>query len=146
MASNRWSAHISDRVTQIVLDNRSNANVSRWNRKIDFGFKTGDCWVWLGALSDEGYGDFWLAGRTVRAHRIGYLWTFGEPPRETPLLDHINCVGRFCVNPHHLEPVTVAENTKRGQGYGASRQRMVRSNELELRQQRRASGEEEIFW
>lgn len=155
----RWVATPSRVVTQIILDNQVSNIMSRFYRKIDYGFELNDCHIWTGALSDEGYGDFWFAtphadpdwqigprGRTVRAHRIAYMWKFGPPDEKTPFLDHLNCVGRFCVNPDHLEPVNNQENTKRGRGIGAGNQRVVRSQELLKRKERRDHGEQEIFY
>lgn len=142
----RWIATPSPDVTQLVLKHRHNElTMRRYFAKVDFGFSADDCHIWLGALSDEGYGDFSIKHRTIRAHRVGYLWRFGEIPEETPLLDHVNCLGRFCVNPGHLEPVTNRENTRRGQGVGAATQRVLRSMELVMRDERRAAGEDEIF-
>jgi hypothetical protein len=142
----RWVATPSEAITKLVLDHRENeATLRRFFEKVDYGFDPDDCWVWIGALSDEGYGDFRLPGRTVRAHRVSYLWRFGAPADETPFLDHVNCLGRFCVNPRHLEPVSNEENTRRGRGIGATQQRILRSAELAMRDERRAAGEEEIF-
>lgn len=47
------------------------------------------------------------------AHRLIYTMLIGEIP-EGMVLDHL-CRNRRCVNPHHLEPVTVKENTHRGE-------------------------------
>jgi hypothetical protein len=142
----RWVATPSTAVTKLVLDHRENeATLRRYYEKVDYGFEPEDCHIWTGALSDEGYGDFRFPGRTVRAHRIGYLWRYGEPPVETPFLDHVACIGRFCVNPNHLEPVDNAENSRRRKNHGATQQRVLRQAALLLRDERRAAGEEEIF-
>jgi hypothetical protein len=72
----------------------------------------GECWVWVGALNDDGYGVIWDGNRLVYAHRLMYRWTLGEPP-EGLTLDHL-CRVRACVNPIHLEAVTNRENIRRG--------------------------------
>lgn len=45
------------------------------------------------------------------AYRIAYEWMVGPIP-EGMQLDHL-CRRKDCVNPHHLEPVTRAENQRR---------------------------------
>jgi len=92
---------------------RRPAASARFWRKVDFG-APGDCWRWTGAISDTGYGDFFLSISvgTVRAHRWAYEERRGPIPRGMDL-DHL-CRVRHCVNPDHLEPVTRAENLRRG--------------------------------
>lgn len=72
--------------------------------------QTGDCWVWTGAKSSNGYGNYWNRG----AHRVVYELLVGEIPKGKQL-DHL-CRNRSCVNPEHLEPVTQKENLLRGIG------------------------------
>lgn len=77
----------------------------------DMGYATA-CWVWQRAQSRAGYGQA-FDGRMMRpAHRIYYEREHGEVPREL-VLDHL-CRVRACVNPSHLEPVSHAENVRRG--------------------------------
>lgn len=69
---------------------------------------TGTCWLWRGTLSPEGYGKF---GKNWMAHRLLYeLLTAPISPGLT--LDHL-CRVKCCVNPDHLEPVTIGENKRR---------------------------------
>lgn len=76
------------------------------------------CHIWSGALNSAGYGSIGTGARghskaIVRAaHRIGWLLEHGTCP-EGLVLDHL-CRNPTCVNPRHLEPVTVGENTRRG--------------------------------
>ena len=79
-----------------------------WN-KVD---KTGSCWVWTGARTSQGYGNFLWYGKNVVAHRKSYEILVGNIPKDLDL-DHL-CRNRSCVNPYHLEPVTRRENLLRG--------------------------------
>lgn len=74
------------------------------------------CTLWTGGVSSNCYGSFWLDGGTVAAHRVAYEWENGPIP-EGLILDHVwdrGCRSTLCVNSAHLEPVTVAENNRRG--------------------------------
>ena len=64
------------------------------------------CWRWMGAVDTKGYGRCF--GSAWLAHRVVYTVEKGHPP-EDRVLDHL-CRNRWCVNPDHLEPVTMREN------------------------------------
>jgi hypothetical protein len=86
----------------------------------------GDCWTWTATLDRKGYGQFPGAaqGESTQAHRWAYEFLVGEIPAGLEL-DHVChtqsdctagslCPHRRCVNPYHMEPVTHAENIRRG--------------------------------
>jgi hypothetical protein len=75
--------------------------------------EVGDCWEWQGNRSLEyGYGRVGYGGRVHLAHRLFYEALVGPIP-EGLQLDHL-CRNPPCVNPDHLEPVTMQENIRRG--------------------------------
>jgi hypothetical protein len=80
----------------------------------DCGFLS-PCWVWQ-KCTTGGYGQARLPGtdRPYRTHRISYEAFVGPIP-VGKCLDHL-CNNKGCCNPDHLEPVTIAENTRRAGG------------------------------
>lgn len=89
--------------------------------------KTGDCWLWTAGRNRQGYGEFATRQtdnpKTRVAHRIAYELVVGPIP-EGLVLDHL-CRNPPCVNPAHVEPVTVGENTMRGVGLAPQRARQT---------------------
>jgi len=78
------------------------------------------CWLWGGGSdSKTGYGKFRLGRKDgqAMAHRFAYEHFIGPIP-EGMQIDHL-CRQRLCVNPEHLEPVTIKENVLRGVGLSA---------------------------
>lgn len=72
----------------------------------------GPCWVWTGGKHEKGYGRFWFDGSVQPAHRVAYELLVGPIP-DGLHLDHL-CRTPSCVNPGHVEPVTMLENFRRG--------------------------------
>ena len=69
----------------------------RFWAKVD---KSGDCWLWTGALLKTGYGCIRIAHKAIRAHRAAYELSVGPLPKGA-LLRH-TCDNPRCVNPAHL--------------------------------------------
>ena len=73
----------------------------------------GACLLWTGPIGSKGYGKFSHGrGNLWLAHRWSYTEVVGPIPDDLPELDHL-CRVQTCVRPHHLEPVTRAENLRR---------------------------------
>ena len=72
------------------------------------------CWLWQGGGNGNGYGrtGHMSDGKQWYAHR--YMWTTMRGPiPEGMTIDHL-CRVTACVNPQHLEVVTMRENILRG--------------------------------
>lgn len=69
------------------------------------------CWNWIGLVNRKGYGSVQVRGVKHNAHRAVYL-EFGLQIPAGYHLDHI-CRNKLCVNPAHMEPVTLKENVRR---------------------------------
>ena len=68
-----------------------------------------ECWPWLGATNNCGYGVMFAArGEVVRVHRAVYELEKGPIPAGKLILHR--CHTRNCCNPRHLRPGTHREN------------------------------------
>lgn len=81
----------------------------------DTGFDT-PCWLWEHSCNPGGYalfrGGMAQGDGSMLVHRQHYQQKYGSVPEGLDL-DHL-CRVRRCVNPDHVEPVTRAENARRG--------------------------------
>lgn len=93
-------------------------------RRFDAKYDTPDegCWTWLAAKAD-GYGRFRMRGKTWRAHRLLFAWTYPEIDIDGWELDHVACDNPGCVRPNHLQRSTTKQNVLRGRSDSAQNAR-----------------------
>ena len=75
-----------------------------WNKV----HKTDNCWIWCGSISNKGYGQVRINGRTYLAHRISFAMHHG--PIDDGIWALHRCDIRRCVNPAHLFPGDASAN------------------------------------
>lgn len=85
--------------------------------------QTDNCWIWGGMKTTLGYGTMKIQRKKIYAHRISYKIFKGEIP-EGLVIDHL-CRNRLCVNPEHLEAVTLKQNILRGDNFTAKEARQT---------------------
>lgn len=123
------SRHTCGRRCDAVRKTKGSTTLGKWLEDRIQPEPNSGCWLWIGAPWGGGYG---LAAHAalkaargrkngVVAHRAVYEFYCG-PVASGLVLDHL-CRNKGCVNPAHLEPVTQAENMRRG-GVAAARAAM----------------------
>jgi len=75
-----------------------------------------NCWEWQGKSLNHGYPQLWHwdEKKIVIGSRYFYEIYKGKIPRGL-VIDHL-CKNTLCLNPDHLEAVTIKENIRRGNG------------------------------
>lgn len=67
------------------------------------------CWIYKGTVGWKGYGQVYYKRKYEKAHRIAYILTYGEIPKDKPHIRH-TCDNPLCCNPNHLISGTNQDN------------------------------------
>lgn len=59
-----------------------------------------ECWLWMGSKHERGYGQLWLNGKIMRAHR--FSWELVNGPFPEGMKACHRCDTPSCVNPSHI--------------------------------------------
>jgi hypothetical protein len=86
---------------------RNEKNLQRLMEKIEIDEST-QCWNWTGAINANGYGNFFLDGKYIAAHRASYQIHKGPIPAFNFVLH--GCDNPRCINPEHLFVGTQKDN------------------------------------
>lgn len=90
------------------LSTLSPETIERFWSKVDRSGGPDACWPWTAGQGRDGYGKFWIEGRTIAAHRIAFLLRAGEIPEGAWVLH--SCDAPICCNPEHLRAGSHLEN------------------------------------
>lgn len=92
--------------------------------------KTNTCWLWTKYKDIKGYGKFRVnKDILVVAHRYSFELVNGIKLPNHIHLDHL-CRNKSCVNPEHLEMVTMDKNLDRMLAYNGMKKEIIRLRQL----------------
>jgi len=90
------------------------------------------CWLWTAStIKSRGklrYGTFGVGDRQVLAHRFSYEMHYHVIIPDGMTIDHVKargCTSTLCVNPHHLEVVTLKVNVLRGETFASNKANQI---------------------
>lgn len=144
-----WYLARGQRVCRVCINDRRAGRpmaptMSAYDRVLARCVRVGECLVFQGATSTDGYGQISVNNRIVYVHRVVYEHHHGPVPNGMQI-DHVKsrgCTSRRCCEIGHLEAVSPRENTMRSdavtavnarkthcpQGHELSGDNLVKSN------------------
>lgn len=81
--------------------------------------RVGDCLIWTGSVTEEGYGRISVAGRLVPVHRWAWEQANGPIP-DGMMVDHRDHCNPSCVEVEHLRLATRSQNMQNRAGANIS--------------------------
>jgi hypothetical protein len=91
-------------------------DIERFFSKVSSEPDENGCLIWLTGRFESGYGQFWLKGKNVKAHRIA--WEIEHDPIPDGLLVLHKCDVKWCVNVQHLYLGTMQDRKAYGERHG----------------------------
>jgi len=83
------------------------SEITRFWKKVEI---TNSCWIWKGTTG-AGYGQYTYKAKRYGSHRFAYELLEGKIPEGWEI--HHLCENKLCVNPAHLQIVTVRDHRAR---------------------------------
>jgi hypothetical protein len=70
------------------------------------------CWLWTGALTNSGHGQYRMYDGPVRVHRLMWILARQQDIPDWLVVRHFMCDTKRCCNPAHLVGGTQGENVR----------------------------------
>lgn len=96
----------------LPLDAMEPEEIPRFFKNVYPGADGHGCWNWKGALCNRGYPNYKFRSVTVKAHRLSFV-TFRQPLEPGETVHHL-CHNPKCVNPRHLQAMSLGDNVAEG--------------------------------